>query len=101
MRNPRKKLLMPAIDLHEPLLVIGQSQPFVAPIARANGVRMATACRRGVEAQLPLNVASGTEPEGGDVAGEVEGVGARGSKKVFAAMRENDDIRPIVLGYKS
>lgn len=76
MRNPRKKLFMPAIDLYEPLLVIGQGQPFVAPIARTNGIRVPTACGGGVEAQLSLNIAGGTEPEGGDVAGEVEGIGA-------------------------
>lgn len=76
MRNPRQKLLIPAIDLYEPLLVIGQRQPFVAPIARTNGIRMPATCWRGVEAQLPLNVAGRTEPEGGKVAGEVERVGA-------------------------
>ena len=86
MRNSRKELLVPTIDLHEPLLVIGQRQPLVAPIARTHGIRMAAACRSGVETQLPLNIAGRTEPEGGDVAGEVEGVGARGGEEVFAAM---------------
>lgn len=72
MSNPRKIVFVPAIDLHEPLLVIGQGQPFVAPIARTDCIRMATTGRGGVETKLPLNTACGTEPEGGDVAGEVE-----------------------------
>lgn len=92
---------MPAIDFHEPLLVVGQCQPFVAPIARANGIRMASACRSRVKAQLPFNVASRTEPKGGHVAGQVEGVGARSSKEVIAAMREEHDIGPIALGLES
>ena len=99
--NPRKELFVPAIDLHEPLLVVGQRQPFVTPIARANGIRMASACRSRVQAQLPLNVASRTEPKGGHVAGQVEGVGARSSKEVFTAMGDEHDIGPIVLGLES
>lgn len=92
---------MPAIDLYKALLVIGQGQPFVAPIARSNGIGMPATCWRGVKAQLPLNIACRTEPEGGEVAGEVERIGARGGKEVFTAVREKDDIRPIFFGFES
>ena len=62
---------------------------------------MATARGRGIEAQLPLDTASGTEPESADVAGEVERVGARGGKEVFTTVGEEDDIGSIAFGWEA
>lgn len=90
--DPRQKLLLPPIYLYPAFLIIRQCQPLVAPVARADRIRVSSTCRRGIEAYLPLDTACWANFEGSDVAGKIEGVGARRCEEVFPAVGEGDDV---------
>lgn len=56
MRHPTKKLLMPAINLHPPLLIITQRQPLIRPRTRAHSITMSSTRGRRIQTNLPLNI---------------------------------------------
>ena len=82
-----QKLLIPPINFYPSLLIVRQCQPLITPITWTDGIGMTAAGRRRVHADVLLDAANGRESEGADVAGEGEGVGARGGVEVFAAVR--------------
>jgi len=83
MCHSSEELVSPAIDLDESLLVVGQCNPLVAPRARADSVRVSTACWCWVETDLTDDVALGTEFESCDVPGDIVRVGARRCEEVL------------------
>jgi hypothetical protein len=84
MGNPMEKLLFPSIYLQPTFLIIRQSNPFITPITGTNSIRMASACWSWIEAYLPLDITCRAECEGGNVAGQVEGIGTGGGVEVFS-----------------
>ena len=82
--HPGEELVLPAVNLQPALLVVGDGDPLVGPVARDDGVAVPAAGRRGVEADLALDAAAVGEAEGGDVARQVEAVGARRGEQVAA-----------------
>jgi hypothetical protein len=95
VRHAAQELVLPAVNLHEALLVVSQSEPLVAEIAGADGVRMSAAGGRRVQTDLSLDVALGAELEGRNVAREGGRVGARRRKQVFGRVREEDDVGAV------
>jgi hypothetical protein len=81
-RNSSKKLVLPPVDLQPALLIVGNSDPLIAPVARRNGIAVAPARRRGIQTDLLLDGPAVAQPERGDVALQVEAVGARRGEQV-------------------
>lgn len=82
--HPRQKLILPPIHLHPPLLIIRDSQPLITPIARRHGIRVTSAGRRWVQANLPLDAPARPELERSNVPRQIEAVGPRRGKEVLA-----------------
>jgi hypothetical protein len=61
---------MPSVNLDAALLVVGKGQPLIRPRTRTHRVRVPAAGRRGVEANLALDVPCVTNLESRDVARE-------------------------------
>ena len=97
VRHPCQKLIVPSIDLHPSVLVIGQRQPFITPVAGADGVGVTPTVWRRVQADLALDVARGAEAEGRDIAGQRGGIGPRGREEVLTAVGGENHVRAIVF----
>lgn len=94
-RNPRQKIVLPSVYLNATLLVVSKREPLVAPRARRHGVRVPARRRCGVQEELALDCAGWCDLEGGDVAGEVERVGARGCEEGGAGLVEEADVGAV------
>ena len=60
-RNASQKLVVPSVYLDAALFVVGQREPLVRPGARRHGVGVAARRGRGVQTDLALNGARGTD----------------------------------------
>ena len=90
-----EELVLPPIYLDPALLVVRDSQPLVAPIAGRNGVAVAPAGRRRVEADLRLDGAAIPQPEGRDVTLQIEAVGPARGEEVPPGLRQAADIATV------
>ena len=96
-RHTRQLLVTPAVHLDEAQLVVAQSNPLVAEVARADGVGVTTAGGCGVDEELALNLTRGAQLEGSDVAGHVEVVGAGGGEQVLAALGGEGYVAAVLV----
>lgn len=70
-----QKLIFPPIDLNPALLVVRDSKPLIAPIARRHSIAVSAARGRRVKADLLRDGPAIAQPERGDVALQIEAVG--------------------------
>lgn len=90
-----KMLVLPAVNLQPALLVVGDGDPLITPIARRDGVAVAAARRGGVETDLLLDGAAVAQAEGGDVALQVEAVGAGRGEQIAAGARQGAHVAAV------
>lgn len=95
-RDSRQEFVLPPIYLQPSLLIVGNGNPLVGPIARRHGIAMPTARGRRVQADLALNDAFVRQLEGGDVAGEVEAVGARRGEEILGRVRKSTHVGAVL-----
>lgn len=95
MRHPAEQFILPPIHLHPPLLIIAQRKPLIAPGTRTHGVGMAATRRRGIETDLPLDLALLAQFKRCNIPRQLRAVGSRGCEEVFPAMRAEDDVRAV------
>jgi hypothetical protein len=77
-----KELLLPPVNLQPSLLVVRNGHPFISPRTRGHGVAVATTRWGWVEQDLALDGTRVAQRKGGDVARQVELVGARRGEQV-------------------
>jgi len=90
-----QELVLPPIHLQPALLVIRNSNPLIAPIARRNSIAVPTTSRRGVQQQLLLNTPVLPQSKRSHIPLQVKLVRPRRGKHVLPTKSQRADVGSV------